>query len=303
MSIESLGAGSETTKHPSFEEQWANPVEIKIGNKTIPVQDIFPEKLKTEVPMIIGMGWSETPDAHKGNIKIMSDLGRRVISPEAPHGVETEARENYPTIELRKMAALIETLEAQGVEKADLVGRSEGAIFSVMAAYLYPERFRNLVLINPAGMIGEDNVGRLAVGFSGDLVKQIINESKKKKADTGKADAEATLDALGGVKTLAKDPLRAIQSIFAISNSDIREMLIAIRKKGIGISVIAGVNDGAFPMEKMQEALGLEHVDGFYSTTGSHNSYFLDRGPYSRLIDNALDALENRPKKNPSSSN
>jgi pimeloyl-ACP methyl ester carboxylesterase len=287
----------EAKKYSTFEEQWSKPEKLKIGSKTVEVQDISPENPKTEVPLIMGLGWSETPDAHKENIRIMTDKGRRVISPEAPHGIETEECENYPTIELRKMAALIGTLEARGVEKADLLGRSEGAIFSVMAAYLYPEKFRNLVLINPAGMIGKDNLSRLAVGFSGDLVKQIINDIKRKKAGTEKTDDEVTVDALGGIKTLAKDPLRAIQSIFAIADSDIREMLVAIKAKGIGISVIAGVDDGAFPMEKMQETLGLEHVDGFYSTTGSHNSYFLNPKPYSLLIDSALDALEKKTTK------
>ena len=99
---------------PSFEEQWANPERVQIGTRVIEVEDIRPEKQKTEVPTIIGLGWSETPKAHKANIQMLMEHGRRVISPDTPHGVEVEPMENYPTIELRKMAALIETLETKG---------------------------------------------------------------------------------------------------------------------------------------------------------------------------------------------
>ncbi|MBU6431317.1 hypothetical protein KGQ29_02995, partial [Patescibacteria group bacterium] len=173
----------------------------------------------------------------------------------------------------------------------------EGSIFSVMAAYLYPERFRNLVLVDPAGMIGKDNLPRLASGFSIDLIKQIISEMTKEKPTKDQTTGGGPLDALKAANVLIKSPLQAIRSVFAIANSDIRNMLKSIKEKGIGISVIHPVDDRAFPMEKMQEALGVEHLDGFYSVKGSHNSYFLDPKPYTLLIDNALDDLEKKSKE------
>ncbi len=81
-----------------------------------------------------------------------------------------------------------------------------------------------------------------------------------------------------------------------MANTDLRDMLSSIKEKGIGVSVIAAVDDGAFPMDKMQETLGLEHLDGFYSVKGTHNSYLLDPKPYSLLVDNALDDLEIKSK-------
>lgn len=287
----------ETEKEDSFERQWANPEKVKIGEREIEIEDIKPENGKTAVPTIIGLGWSERPEAHKGNIKTFVDKGRRVISPDTPHGIEAPPKENYPTVELRKMAALVRTLEARGIEKADIVAHSEGAVFSVMAAYFYPERFRSLVLVNPAGMIGSDNIKRLAIGFSSDLIRQVINEAKKEKPNEGQTTGGGAIDALGGTKVLAENPRAAIESVFAMANSDLRNMLIAIKEKGVRIAVIAGVNDRAFPIDKMQTALGLEHVDGFYSVKGTHNSYFIDPKPYSLLIDDALDKLEQLAQK------
>ncbi len=175
--IESLNLNTE--RNTSFDEQWDKPEQLQIGSKLIEVQDIHPETQKTDIPMIIGLGWSETPEANKQNIRTYTEKGRRVISPNTPHGIDAQHIENYPAVELRKMTALIETLGTKGIEKSDIVAHSEGAVFAVMAAYLYPEKFRNLILINPAGMIGEDSVPRLAVGFAADLIKQIITETIK----------------------------------------------------------------------------------------------------------------------------
>ena len=280
----------------SFEEQWEHPEKVQIGERIIEVEDIKPNQKKTETPMIIGLGWSETPEVHKGNIKVYVEKGRRVISPDTPHGIDAPPQENYPAVELRKMTALVKTIEEKGVDKVDIVAHSEGAVFSVMAAYFYPEKFRSLVLVNPAGMIGEDNVVRLGVGFSADLIKQIITEAKKEKPNEGQTTG-GSLDALGGIKVLAQNPRASVESVFAMANSDLREMLISIREKGIKVAVVAGVDDGAFPIEKMQKTLGLEHVDGFYSVKGTHNSYLLDPKPYSLLIDTVLDDLEELLKK------
>ncbi len=277
-------------KENHFKKQWANPEKLRIGEKDIEVYDIAPENKKTDVPVIIGLGWTATPESYKGNIKTYVERGRRVIAPNTPWGIETEQKENYPSAELRKMSALIKVLEEKNVEKVDAVAHSEGAIFAVMAAYFYPERFRNLVLIDPAGMIGKDSLRRLMVGFAGDAVRQIIGDLKKEK--TGEEGA----DPLGGIKVAAENPLQAIKSVFAIANADIRKMLEEIHSKGIGISIIHGVEDRAFPMKKIQKAVNPKHVDGFYSVKGLHGAYMFEPKLYTPAVDRALDDLEKKSK-------
>ncbi len=110
-----------------------------------------------------------------------------------------------------------------------------------------------------------------------------------------KSTEEAT-DPLGGIKVATENPLQAIKSIFAITNADIREMLEAIHEKGIGISVIHGVEDRAFPMAKMQEVINPKHVDGFYSVKGLHGAYMFEPKLYTPAVDKALDVLEKKSK-------
>ncbi len=285
----------------SPEEQFAKPETITINGVPVPIYDIAPgrERLKTEVPTIIGLGWSATTEVYKKNMLKFADCGRRVISADAPHGIPADPIPKYPMAELRKAAAILETIDEKGIDKVDAVVHSEAGVFITIAATMRPEKFRNIVYIDPAGMIGKDNLPRLAVGFSLDLIHQTIREMKKsrlRKEQNTRAVGETAANPLGAVKVLAEQPGQSIRSVFAITTEDIREMLRGLKAKGVGLSVIHGAEDRAFPMKRMQEAMSPEEIDGFYSTVGTHNSFILEPEPYTRLADQALDALEKRAK-------
>ncbi|MBI3630948.1 MAG: alpha/beta hydrolase [Candidatus Sungbacteria bacterium] len=119
----------------------------------------------------------------------LAERGRRTLTVDASHGI---ASENIPEsataqgreihdIELRKVAALLKTLDEKDIAQTDIVAHSEGAIYGVMAALLRPERFRNLVLVDPAGMVGEDTQTRLVKGAALDLSLQMARIYKKRK--------------------------------------------------------------------------------------------------------------------------
>lgn len=298
-----------------FEKQWDNPEHIKVigsdehGLKSefFDVYDILPEdgKLKTEIPMVIGMGWGAIPESDKKGIKYWTEHGRRVIVPDTPHGISAENKEAYANVEIEKMTALIETLRAKGIEikedgtsngKINLMGRSEGAIFSVLLAYLYPELVNDLVLENPAGLTGKINPGIFAMRWFRLMKQQIMKEYKETGENPG--------DHLPEV--FARNPAKMIESVLAISTSDVREMLKEIRANGIGVSVIATTDDKFFPIEKLAgtvdekgqtvSELTVDDVDGFYSLRGSHDTYFYQPEKFASVVDSAFDALEAKRK-------
>ncbi len=78
-----------------------------------------------------------------------------------------EAVQKYPKEEVRKALNILGVLEEKDVEKTDVIAHSEGAVNTLIAASLYPEKFRNIVLFGPAGLIGEDTFTRLFQGFLG----------------------------------------------------------------------------------------------------------------------------------------
>jgi pimeloyl-ACP methyl ester carboxylesterase len=239
-----------------FEEQWAHPQSVQVAGEEKPfdVYDIKPEgEAKTETPLIIGMGWGAIPKSDKEHIKYWTEHGRRVIVSDTPHGIsaeDSEHKEKYPTIEIEKMTALIETLKSKGIEikedgtasgQVDLMGRSEGAIFSIMLAYLYPQLIRSLILENPAGLTGKINPGIFAMRWFR-LMKQQI----RKEYDEDSPQPENHLN-----EVLGRNLKKAVESVLAISTSDVREMLKEIKANGIGISVIATTDDKFFPIEKL----------------------------------------------------
>ena len=173
----------------TLEQQFEDEEILEFAGGKVGVVDIKAEQQKTEVPVADMAGWAGTPEIYKNKILSLAEAGRRVISVDAPHGIEhelnSEDAKNMPDAILRKIAALYEVMEEKGIEKFDINAHSMGCIEAVLFAKLYPEKVRNIVLMNPAGMIGRDSFWRLAFDFLKDSAKQYPESFKKgKKAKT-----------------------------------------------------------------------------------------------------------------------
>lgn len=299
---------SKSPERPSIEEQFDSPEVFNLAGADIEINDVSPEKQTSEVPTLFGLGWSATPSVYRENILALVREGRRVISPNAPHGIDTPPKDGYPAAELRKVAAVIETLNEKKIDKVDAVAHSEAGLYITIAAALYPERFRNLVLVDSAGIIGPDTFKRLAVGFSLDVVRQVINDVRETKSfdpqrssfnplhgiNQEKAPPKVAPDILSPIKILSENPLQSIRSVFAIANSDIREMLREIHKEGIKITIVHAEGDLAFPMDRVKSTIGGDDgvpVDGFYEVAGTHNSVILNPQPFMVAINHALNEM------------
>jgi pimeloyl-ACP methyl ester carboxylesterase len=285
----------------TLENQFSKPEKIRIGGEEVNVYDLSPEKLKTDVPTVLAPGFSATPMAHEQNIIGLAKEGRRVISVDSPHGLEQPTiggttKDAYAEVELAKLSAVIQALDERGIEQADVVAHSEGALYMVLATYLYPKRFRNMVLMNPAGMIGKDSSFRVAKGMITELIGQTIAETKRTDSDRYK---EKLTNPLIPLRVLLSNLKRTKASINAITDSDIIDMLKTLKKEGIGISIIHGADDKVFPMERIQKEVGKDAITGFYSVRGGHNEIFIRPEQYTNAIDAALDALEVRKKQHP----
>ncbi len=156
---------------------------IELDGKLFEITDVHPEKEKTDVPVMFAPGFVCGPETYKHNIQELAENGRRCMMIDAPHGVSMENIDaerknnvlNQEKYEMKKAVAFIKALDERKIDKTDAVGHSEGCISVVIAAALYPERFRNLVLVNPGGMIGKDSLIPLIIRFS----KTIIHDYKQ----------------------------------------------------------------------------------------------------------------------------
>ncbi len=284
-------------------EQFEHPGKVEVYGGEMEVVDINPEQPKTETPTVFLGGYLTSTESNKGAILKLAGSQRRTLSINEPHGIEPEniheateiENKMIPNIEFRKVAALLKMIDEKGLDQVDLVAHSEGAIYGAWAAILRPERIRNIVLVDPAGMIGEDSASRIIKGTAVDIAIQTSRIWKKIKEnpEEGK-EAKRRADQVGkeALKSFAKDPKRSIEAIGAITDSQIEDLLLQIRELGIHISIIHGVDDKYFSMDRVQKVTKEPMIDGFYSVQGTHNDIAHYPEKYAGLVDKALDALE-----------
>lgn len=287
---------NETFKQQRAENKTGTIETIEVFGTPVEVMDIAPspERIKSPVPVILIPGWGGTPEAHHGNIETLVASGHRVISVNAPHGVShrlEEKKKNVPESELRKVAALIEVIEAKGLEQFDAVGYSEGGMDAAYLALLC-DKIRNLVLINPAGIIGKTNELKLATGFLKDAALELHEALDDEKVQK---DLLRFLRETG--KAVMKDPFRSAQEVATMSKTDVLAVLAEVKTKGVGISIIHSVDDALFRMSEVQKMVKEDHIDGFYSVKGGHFAFPTQGEEYTLLVDQALSALEKKNQK------
>ena len=291
----------------NFDQQYDNPETVGVGKNSFQIYDVKPNYEKTEVPVLFGPGFPPNPKLHRENVFNLSNKGRRVIFPYAPHGVDpdniiTDAEiETIPEVakaELRKVAAFLRTIDTKGLEKINGIGYSEGGLHLITAALLRPEKFQNIILLDPVGIVGKQSISSLLMGGARDtlketkLVKTEIEQAEKEGRQPNLNERELPLDLKHMLNFLASRFPAALKELKAISASDVLEMLAALKEKGIGVSIIHGAEDKLFPMEKVQEQVQAKHLDGFYSVKGTHTRFSANPEQYAMLLDTALSDLE-----------
>ena len=280
----------ESEKPDNFEKQFSEQEELEFYGGKIEVTDITPEEQKTEVPIMIAPGWGENPITFKGSLRTIYDSDRRAISVSHARNMgQAEEEKNMPLVEVRKAKALLTTIQEKEIDQIDVIAHSEGAINTIIAASIHPEKFRNIVLVGPGGLIGKDSFPKLFTRFSLNIIKGAL----RALIEPDTRDAIATSAKETG-KYIRKNPLLALKEAIAISESDIRNLINELREQGIGVSIIHGVDDPVFPMDSMQDAVKGEEVDGFYSVKGGHNDIYANPDKYTKLAVQALDDLEKK---------
>jgi len=280
-----------------FLPQWQNPERLNFEGTDIDVYDIRPEGDQKEIPVVFLPGFGGYPLMFKRDIDALANHGRRVIAVDAPHGIDQkiseEVKTDLPDAELRKVAALMETLKIKNINKVDGVGNSEGSLVLVLAAAINPERFRNLILESPPGLVGQDTAMRLAGRFVKDMVK---SEAEGKWNRIEKLKTEISLPQKDSSALSFKNIFQALQEMKALAKTQIPELLKEIKKKGIKILIIHGAEDNAFPMDRVQKGIKADMIDGFISVKGKHAQVRTRREnkAYVELAEFGLASLEKK---------
>lgn len=254
--------------------------------------DLTPPELSDNIPVLLVEGWGETIETHKRSLETIFNANRRAIAVNFPRHGGTRLVGSAPEVEMKKATALEAAMLKTESKKLDIIAHSEGAISTIVAASTYPDKVRNIVFVDPAGLIGKDHFFKLGARFSlmlsKDAVKLIRGRGPRK---------EMVVAANEATKYFAKNPVRAIREVNAISAADIYESLENLRQMGIGVSVIHGVDDTVFPMKRVLKTAGEKggmDTIGFYSVKGDHREISVHPEKYTALAVNALENLASR---------
>jgi pimeloyl-ACP methyl ester carboxylesterase len=325
LAYESQKRKTEAVSDDPFEKQFAKREMINVNGGIAEVVDLQADNTKEEVPTLFAPAWAVTLPVYKPALRTLLERGRRTISLNYPRAGgdiilnddQNDLVKEFPTEEVRKALTLIGILDHKHIERTDVIAHSEGAANAAIAALLHPEKFRNMVLVGPPGLIGEDTPMRLVKGFASQSnpkpsLKEIpVHEESKKYADEHGQVAieypEILLSEEGkevgkiaeteALKYMLANPRRALQESWGMSQIQMHDLISKLHEKGIGIVIMSGVDDPVFQTKKMAALIKQGTVDGFLSVRGGHGQIGENPERFMVAAEQMLTALQKKQSK------
>lgn len=295
-----------------FDEQF-NAVK-KIDN--IDTVNIEAKEPSEKNKIVFAPGFSRTPATFKNMMREFYEKNRSIASLSHPRIMgevgDNPSEQELPKEVLRRATSLSKILFSEIEEneknnsnnKIDIVGQSAGGIDAILAAAMVEEEkpgfISNIVIVDPAGIVGKDSSEELKGRFKDQVTDNlaVLSDGKDPNGTISLSTVENQVTAKKEFfKYLLKNPLRAQSEIKGMTAVKLEELILELKKSSnIGISIIHGVDDKTFPMEMVQRGAknrGLSKgIDGFYSVKGGHNELYLNPDKYVGVVDMALTALE-----------
>lgn len=232
------------------------------------------------LPVLVASGWSEGTQILRDTAQEIFDDGREVIVIDhARRGGIKASQTDFHREITHKATTLLNILDDAGLEKVDVIAHSEGALNTVLAASWQPERFRNIILVAPAGMIGGDTVPKLVGRFASKLRYDLEKGIPELKARDPKKAKQYKVSPL---KYFIANPTKAFREVGAIAHTQIDRQLSDLREAGIQIGILQSHSDRGFPDERIYQQIVLQEavngpnpqdlqmsVDGYASVAAS----------------------------------
>ncbi len=261
-----------------------NAQEVELPGGTVEVIDVAPKHLTSTIPILYAPGWN--PDAQVLRL-IMPEItkaGRRGIALCAPHGIDVPSDD----AETRKTQAVLSLLDVKKLEKIDAIGHSEAGLYLVEAALKEPEKFRSILLVNPAGVIGPDSLPNLAARFVKGVTLDVLGRCRD-LLDRGHLQHSRLLRHIvrGSKSGLSS---HAPKEVEAMSSRQIPEKLRTLREMGIHICIVQTKDDKAFPASRRMLSPA-DYDELIEIEQGGHNFPLLEPEKFMPIALQAFDRL------------
>jgi len=201
------------------------------------------------LPVLIAGGWSEGTESLRDTAQVVYEDGRDVLIVDHARsgGLKRNETDYHPEV-AHKAQTLLNILDDAHLEKVDVIAHSEGSLNTALAAQLQPERFRIIINVAPAGMIGHDTIPRLGARFVPKIVRGMTKDMKEIK-QRDPASAKRFADA--GPTYIRSNLRKGLREIGAIAHTQIDDQLVDLRNAGIRIGVLQSHSDSGFPDKRI----------------------------------------------------
>lgn len=271
------------------ESPWSKKYEpeiINLGGQDVEVIDAEASEQSSDIPILYSPGWNPDGQVLRQIVPSITQGGRRGIAFSAPHGIPVDSTDPVE----RKSEAVHALLENKEIEQVDAIGHSEAGLYLVEAALKNPERFRSILLVNPAGINGPDTIPKLSFRFVQGMVSDFAGRCRDlfERGEHQKHSRLLRHYVRGAKSSLSPQSPREVQ---AMSERQIPEKLRELRAKGVRVSIIQTTDDKAFPPSQNQ--LSEDDCDSYLEVEGSHDFPIVEP---ERFMSLALQELEKQIK-------
>ena len=260
------------------------PQSIQLDGQPVEVIDAAPDHPTSEVPVLYAPGWNPDATVLRQIMPELTKVGRRGIALCAPHGIG--GKSNDP--ETRKAQAVLALIKEKNLSKVDAIGHSEAGLYLIEAALKEPEKFRSILLINPAGIIGKDSLPGLAARFVKSMVLDFSRRCQE-LVQKGKHQEHSRLMRhilKGGGPSLSP---YAPKEVNALASRQVGDSLSTLREKGVHICIMRTKGDEAFPVTR--STLQPKDYDSLVEVEGAHDFPIIEPEKFIPLAIQALEKL------------
>lgn len=133
---------------------------------------VAPTKICDETPILFMPGWGAAPATVADFSNALAEKSGQsvwVLDHERLDACSSVAEKNYasvPCLEYTKAVGMCTIMhENPNIAQFDILTHSEGSVAGIVATRKSPGRCRNIILVNPAGLLASDSLGGLLYRF------------------------------------------------------------------------------------------------------------------------------------------
>lgn len=238
-------------------------------------------------PVVFFHGWGLGHHAYKRPLARLALRGCRVLAPAMPGFGGTAALRNR-TPDIHEFGVWANSfMEAVGVdEPAIVMGHSFGGGVSITLAHDFPERVKQLVLVNAVGGAVWGRSGNYEL--SDRMLWQWAYEFAKElwPPQRGFRTFWSVREDL--VTNMMRNPMAMVTAGMLAARADLRDELTELRARKLPVVVMSGADDGVIPLsafDAMCSALGIEGQ----VLRGNHSWLLTDPDAFDEVMANVVE--------------